>query len=164
VVHLRATHEATLPDRGGDHMSAEDFPHWQPLAERLVDAEIRGWLDTHLGLLKAQTSDGSAERKIVDQARHLHLDGYSTQLTPKILDALRRAGFGSCVAEEPAWTPDEAVESVRKIHAYVDYMEPEYAALARGGNDPIATGAWMILVDVQKRLPGGSCGATEAMS
>jgi hypothetical protein len=65
--------------------------HDLPLANRLVDDEIRNWLDTHLGLLAAQTSDDSPERKIVDQARHLHLDNYWYVLTPKILDALRRA-------------------------------------------------------------------------
>jgi hypothetical protein len=67
--------------------------HDLPLANRLVDGEVRAWLDTHLGLLLAQTSDGSPERKIVEQARHLSLDGYSYQLTPKILDALRRAAL-----------------------------------------------------------------------
>ena len=67
--------------------------HFLPLAGRLVNDEIRQWLDTHLGLLAAQTSDDSPERKVVDRARHLSLAGYDTQLTPKILDVLARAGL-----------------------------------------------------------------------
>lgn len=67
--------------------------HDLSLANRIVDGEIQAWLDTHLGLLMAQTSDDSPERKIVDQARHLHLAEFAVQLTPRILDALRRAGL-----------------------------------------------------------------------
>lgn len=67
--------------------------HDLPLASRLVDAEIRNWLDTHLGILAAQTDDDSPEWKIVEQARHLNLAEFSVQLTPRILDVLRRAGL-----------------------------------------------------------------------
>lgn len=67
--------------------------HELPLANRLVDAEIRGWLDRKFGLQLAQHADGSPEWKALDQARHVALDGYTYDLTPAILEALRRAGL-----------------------------------------------------------------------
>lgn len=67
--------------------------HGLSLADRLVDAEIHRWLDAHLGILAAQTTEGSEAWQIIRQARHLNLSEYPAQLTPKILDALRRAGL-----------------------------------------------------------------------
>jgi hypothetical protein len=66
--------------------------HELPLANRLVDAAIREWLDRKLDLQFAQYADGSPEWKALDQARHVALGGYTYDLTPKVLDALRRAG------------------------------------------------------------------------
>jgi hypothetical protein len=58
--------------------------HAEPLANRLVDAEILAWLDTHLGLLLAQTTEGSDAWKAVRQARYLNLSEFGTQLTPQL--------------------------------------------------------------------------------
>src|SRR5262245_28748163 len=67
--------------------------HELPLASRLVDDEIRRWLDRKLGLQRATYGDGeAAQRAAVDHTRHLALDNYSYALTPKILDVLKRAG------------------------------------------------------------------------
>lgn len=74
-------------------MSVDNEIHQMPLPERLVDAEIRDWLDLKFGLLLAQVTEADPEWKILKQARHVQLDGYSYDLTPRILNALRRAGL-----------------------------------------------------------------------
>jgi hypothetical protein len=67
--------------------------HELPLANRLVDAEIRGWLDRKFALQFAQYAEDSPECKALEQARYVALDGYTYYLTLPILDALRRAGL-----------------------------------------------------------------------
>lgn len=67
--------------------------HDLPLANRLVDGVIREWLNQKFGLQFAQYGGGSPERKALEQARYVGLDGYTYNLTPVILDALRRAGL-----------------------------------------------------------------------
>lgn len=78
------------------HSPAHDFP----LAERLINDLIRKWLNTQLGIEQAGYGDATPEeqaaRKAIDQARYLALANYSTALTPKILDQLRRAGLMTC--------------------------------------------------------------------
>jgi len=66
--------------------------HDTALADRLVDDVIRKWLDSHLGIAEA-AADTDDKRQAINQVRWLHLDGYWYQLTPAILDALRRAGL-----------------------------------------------------------------------
>jgi hypothetical protein len=65
--------------------------HAEPLANRLIDAEIRQWLDRYLGVAEAAAGSDAA-RRVIEQVRHLHLANYFYTLTPAILDALRRAG------------------------------------------------------------------------
>src|SRR5262245_3845085 len=91
-----------------------DEIHVLPLVNRLVDDEIRRWLDRHLGLQQAGYGEPEAPmRAAVEQSRHLHLDNYDYALTPKILDALRRAGQ----LKGPLQFTDEQVEAAaRALH------------------------------------------------
>ena len=71
--------------------------HELPLADRLVDEAIADWLHTHLALCRAgvgkATGEERAQQKILDEVEFLALAGYRYQLTPHILDCLRRAGL-----------------------------------------------------------------------
>lgn len=82
-------------------MSATADIHGLPLASRVVDDVVRAWLDTQLGLAEA-AMDTDDKRQAVIACRWLHLAGYSYQVTPRILDALRRAGL---LIPEPEDTP-----------------------------------------------------------
>jgi hypothetical protein len=62
-----------------------------PLNE-IIDRAVREWLDRHFATAYATVSEGGPEKRALEQARHLHLDNYWYDLTPKILDALMRAG------------------------------------------------------------------------
>lgn len=68
-----------------------------PLANRLVNDLIREWLDIGLNLTAAgtgtHTSEERAKQEAISEVRNLALAGWSYQLTPYILDALRRAGL-----------------------------------------------------------------------
>lgn len=69
-----------------------------PLINRIIDGEIRSWLDTQLGLCEASepTSDGV---KALQRARSIHLGYPDTEVTPRIVYALRLAGLlslGKC--------------------------------------------------------------------
>ena len=64
----------------------ENGPDLMPLANRLIDDIIRNWLDTAHGLTEAAGQN-------IDDMRYLHLDNYWYTVTPKILDALKRAGM-----------------------------------------------------------------------
>ena len=71
--------------------------HDLPLADRIVDDLIGEYIRTGCDIARAATGDGSPEevaaQKAIDQVQHLHLAGWTYRLTPKILDALRRAGL-----------------------------------------------------------------------
>lgn len=72
---------------------AHDFP----LADRIVDDLISEYIATNLALAAATFGSATPEERgaheALDQVRHLHLAGWDYRLTPKILDALRRAGL-----------------------------------------------------------------------
>jgi hypothetical protein len=71
--------------------------HELPLANRIIDELVRDYLDRAAGIAYAGTGEATDEergaRKAIAEMRHLHLDSYPYALTPKILDALRRAGL-----------------------------------------------------------------------
>lgn len=71
--------------------------HDLPLADRIVSDLIADYLDTATSLALAGFGDVDEHergaRDGIRQMRHLHLDGWDYKLTPKIIDALRRAGL-----------------------------------------------------------------------
>lgn len=75
-----------------------------PLADRLVNATIGKWLDTKLGLAEAAVGEDSPLIAGLERARDA-LSGHWYQLTPRILDELRRAGL---LHEELGPCPEES--------------------------------------------------------
>lgn len=71
--------------------------HDLPLANRIVSDLIGEFIDTGCAIASAGTGNlNDYERgaqAAIDQMRHLHMSGVDYRLTPKILDALRRAGL-----------------------------------------------------------------------
>lgn len=70
--------------------------HERSLANRLIDQAIREWIDVQLNIALAFTPMNDREhgaKAAIEQVRNLDLAGYRHQLTPKILDELRRAGL-----------------------------------------------------------------------
>ncbi len=59
---------------------------------QVIDDKVKNWLDTQLGLARA-SMDTEGKRKAVDQCRHVQLDGYSVNLTPRIVRALAQEGL-----------------------------------------------------------------------
>jgi hypothetical protein len=71
--------------------------HDVPLADRIITAEIAGWLDRKLTLALAANHRTGERRSGFEEAieamRHLHLSGVDYEVTPLIVGALRRAGL-----------------------------------------------------------------------
>lgn len=85
--------------------------HELPIINRLIEVEVRAWLDTGLSIAAASFGGDTAEyehagREAIEQVRYLHLAGADHTLVPRIIDALRRAGL---LAEV---TPAEQVAEV----------------------------------------------------
>lgn len=70
--------------------------HEIPLASRLITAEITEWLRANLAIAAAATPTPDG-RAAIDRVRHLDLAGVDYRLTPRLIDALRRAG---CLRED----------------------------------------------------------------
>lgn len=71
--------------------SAARTEYYLPLAERLINAAVRQWLDTYTGTAWAAASTDQ-RREGVRWARD-YLGEYGVSLTPAIVDQLRRAGL-----------------------------------------------------------------------
>jgi hypothetical protein len=71
--------------------------HSVPLLNRLIDEQIREWLDTRTSIALATVGDiGQFElgqKAGIVQMRHLHLDNYSYTLVARIIEHLDRAGL-----------------------------------------------------------------------
>jgi hypothetical protein len=80
-----------------DRDLAQHEAHELPLADRLVDKAVRGWLETAFLTARAGNSYSGEEaqgfKKGLDQMQYLHLSGWQYSLVPDILDQLRRAGL-----------------------------------------------------------------------
>lgn len=77
-------------------MSSSEEYHETPLVYRLLDEAVCEWLDS--ATQTALASRGSfgwelAERKGIEEMRHLHLDGYKYSLVPTIIAQLRNANL-----------------------------------------------------------------------
>lgn len=70
--------------------------HEIPLVSRLITAEITEWLGTNLATAAAATPTADG-RAAIDRVQNLDLAGVDYRLTPRIVDALRRAG---CLRED----------------------------------------------------------------
>lgn len=70
--------------------------HDLPLADRIVSDLIGDYIGTAADVALATFGDINeyerGARQGIEQMRYLHLSGWDYALTPKILDALRRAG------------------------------------------------------------------------
>lgn len=71
--------------------------HEMPLADRIVDDLIGDYIRTAADTARAANGycddEAAGYAKAVDQMQHLYLSGHWYRLTPRILDALRRAGL-----------------------------------------------------------------------
>jgi hypothetical protein len=120
-----------VPDEG-DAVNQEI--HELPLAGRLIDDLVCEFLDLATALAR-EAAPNDERRKAIREMRHLRLDGYSYQLTPKILDALTRAGLLlspeqlAVVEAARAWRrhvgdyPMPASDFVRDMIAAVDALD-----------------------------------------
>jgi hypothetical protein len=74
----------------------DDEVHHMPLPNRLAESIIRDWLDraTNIALAsRGELGTEPAERKAIEEMRHLHLADYSYMVVPKLLAELRKAGL-----------------------------------------------------------------------
>lgn len=71
--------------------------HDLPLADRIIDQHIRDYIRTATDTARAANGylgdKAAGFEQAIDQMRHLHLAGWDYRLTPRIVDALRRAGL-----------------------------------------------------------------------
>lgn len=77
-------------------MTGDNEVHDLPLANRLIEAVILDWLNAATVIALASRGElgtEPAERKAIEEMRHLHLADYSYAVAPKIVDQLRRAGL-----------------------------------------------------------------------
>lgn len=79
--------------------------HETPLAHRIISDLIGQYITTAAGLASAATGNATPEevaaQKAIDRMRYLHLAGWDYRLTPRIVDALTRAGLLSAPSPEP---------------------------------------------------------------
>lgn len=86
---------------------AQHEAHEFPLAARIIDGLIGEWLQQHTAIATAAAGSGCLsdyERGVhagIDRLHHGHLTGFTYNLTPLILDALRRAGLLADRETEP---------------------------------------------------------------
>lgn len=74
----------------------DDEIHHMPLPNRLANSIMRDWLDRATRTALASRGDSGtepAQRKAIEEMRHLHLADYSYMVVPKLLAELRNAGL-----------------------------------------------------------------------
>lgn len=76
---------------------AQHEVHETPLANRIIDDLIGEYITTHTGLAAAGyghlTDHDKGAQEAIDAVLNLHLAGWTYALTPRIVDALKRAGL-----------------------------------------------------------------------
>lgn len=88
-------------------------------AERIVDELIGDYIATACATARAATGKATPEERAaqaaIDRLQHLHLDGWSYRLTPRLLTALREAGLLAADAPRarPARHQDEPTTAER---------------------------------------------------
>lgn len=82
-----------------------------PVADRLIDNLIADYITTNTGIAAAGyghlTDHDKGAQHAIDAMRYLHLAGWDYRLTPRIVEALRRAGLLASTPTAAPWA-DEA--------------------------------------------------------
>ena len=68
-----------------------DEVHDLPLAHRLINEAVGTWLNTHLSI--AACASEPEEQAAINRIRYLHLSGFDSKVTPKLVEQLQRAGL-----------------------------------------------------------------------
>lgn len=94
---LQEADRPPLPDPPRERLPLPAGSHERPLADRLITAEVEGYIRTKLALAAAANPYLGDARSgycaALDQVEHLHLSGVDYELVPKLVGLLRRAGL-----------------------------------------------------------------------